>query len=58
MQSAQYLKNEKADFSPLIHWLKEKHYRTDAVFAEKVGFQLFKYIYHYYCEIKIHLVSQ
>ena len=32
------IKNEKADFSPLIHWLKEKHYRTDAVFAEKQDF--------------------
>ena len=52
------IKNETADFSVLIDWLKENHYRADAVFAEEVGFQLFKYIYHYYCEIKIHLISE
>ena len=52
------IKNETADFSVLIDWMKENHYRTDAVFAEEVGFQLFKYIYHYYCEIKIHLISE
>ena len=52
------IKNETADFSIMINWLKENHYRADAVFAEEVGFQLFKYIYHYYCEIKILLVSE
>ena len=52
------VKNETADFSIMINWLKENHYKADAVFAEEVGFQLFKYIYHYYCEIKILLVSE
>ena len=52
------IKNETADFSMLLNWLNENHYKTDAVFAEEVGFQLFKYIYHYYCEIKMHLVSE
>lgn len=34
-------------------------HRTDPDIApEEVGFQLFKYIYHYYCEIKILLVSE
>ena len=51
------IKNEEADFSVLIDWLNENNYETDAIFAEEVGFQLFKYIYHYYCEIKIHLVT-
>lgn len=50
------IKNEVADFSLLIDWMKENHYSTDAVFAEEIGFQLFKYIYHYYCEIKVHLL--
>ena len=52
------IENETADFSIMINWLKENHYRAGAVFAEEVGFQLFKYIYHYYCEIKILLVSE
>ncbi len=50
------IENETADFSILLEWLKKNHYRTDAVFAEEVGFQLFKYIYHYYCEIRVHLI--
>ncbi len=49
------VQNETADFSILIDWMKENNYTTDAVFAEEVGFQLFKYIYYYYCEIKVHL---
>lgn len=48
--------NEVADFSKIIEWMKENNYSTDMVFAEEAGFQLFKYIYHYYCEIKVHLV--
>lgn len=52
------IKNETADFSVLIDWLNQNHYKTDAVFAEETGFQLFKYIYHYYCEIKVHLISE
>ena len=31
---------------------------ANAVFAEEAGFQLFKYIYHYYCEVKVHLISE
>ena len=52
------IKNETANFSVLVDWMKENHYRTDAIFAEEVGFQLFQYIYNYYCEIKIHLISE
>ena len=52
------IKNETADFSALINWMRENRYRTDAVFADEVGFQLFKYIYHYNCEIKIHLLAE
>lgn len=51
------IRNEKADFSGLLAWLQEHGCSADAVFAEEVGFQLFKYIDHYYCEIKVHLVS-
>lgn len=50
------VQNEVADFTPLIEWMKENSYSADAVFAEEAGFQLFKYIYHYYCEIKVHLI--
>ena len=52
------IENEVADFSILLDWMKENRYTTDAVFAEETGFQLFKYIYHYYCEIKVHLIAQ
>lgn len=52
------IENETADFSILTDWLNENHYSTDAVFAEEINFQLFKYIYHYYCEIKVHLISE
>lgn len=52
------IRNETADFSRLLDWLNENHYTTDAIFAEEIVFQLFKYIYHYYCEIKVHLISR
>ena len=52
------VQNETADFSVLINWLNENNYMADAVFAEEVGFQLFKYIYHYHCEIKVHLIPK
>ena len=52
------IQNETADFSILINWMKENRYTADAIFAEEAGFQLFKYIYHYYCEIKVHLISK
>lgn len=52
------IQNETADFSALLDWLKKNSYKIDAVFAEETGFQLFKYIYHYYCEIKVHLISE
>ena len=52
------IKNEEADFSILLNWLEKNHYTTDMIFAEEIGFQLFKYIYHYYCEIKVHLISK
>ena len=52
------IKDETADFSIIIDWLNKNHYTADAVFAEEIGFQLFKYIHHYYCEIKVHLISK
>lgn len=50
-----HIKNESADFSPLINWLRENDAEADAIFAEEIGLQLFEYISDYYCEIKAHL---
>ena len=49
------IRNEEADFSPLLDWLGEHGRRIDAVFAEELGLQLFPYMDHYYCEVKAHL---
>lgn len=50
-----HIKNETADFSPLLHWLRENNAETDMIFAEEVGLQLFDYLSDYYCEIRAHL---
>lgn len=49
---------DRADFNPLLDWMKEHHYRTDAVFAEELGLQLFDYIDDYYCEVRAHLLPE
>lgn len=49
------IQDEKTDFSPLLVWMKENGFTTDFVVAEELGFQLFKYIHQYYCEIRAHL---
>ena len=49
------IKNEKADFSPLLDWISKREEKIDAVFAEEVGLQLFPYLENYYCEVKARL---
>ncbi len=49
------IKNEEADFSPLLDWLAKHDKEIDAVFAEELGLQLFPYMDNYYCQIKAHL---
>lgn len=49
------IKNEEADFSPLLNWTAEHNQEIDAVFAEELGLQLFPYMDNYYCEVKAHL---
>lgn len=51
------IRDEETDFSPLLAWLEENGFTTDFVIAEELGFQLFKYIHQYYCEIRAHLVK-
>lgn len=46
------IKNEQADFSPLLNWAAEHNQELSAVFAEELGLQLFPYMDNYYCEIK------
>lgn len=50
-----HIQNEEADFTPLVKWLQENNKKTDAIYAEEIGLQLFPYINNYYCEIKAHL---
>ena len=49
------IRNEKADFSPLLKRIAEHGQEIDAVFAEELGLQLFPYLENYYCEVKAHL---
>ena len=53
-----HIQDETADFSPLLKFLSAEGYTTDIVFAEEIGFQLFKYIHNYYCEIRAHLIRK
>ena len=41
------IQDETADFSPLLDFLSSEGFTTDIVFAEEIGFQLFKYIHNY-----------
>lgn len=52
------IKNEEADFSPLLNWITKHGREIDAVFAEELGLQLFPYIDNYYCEIRAHLKNK
>lgn len=53
-----HIKNEIADFAPLLNWLSENNVETDLIFAEEIGLQLFDYISDYYCEIKAHVIEK
>ena len=52
------IQDETADFSLLLDFLESNGYTIDIVFAEEIGFQLFKYIHNYYCEIRAHLIRK
>ena len=52
------IRDEEADFSPLLTWMEENRYTADLIIAEELGFQLFKYIHQYYCEIRAHLIKK
>lgn len=43
------------DFSHLFQWIDSNGYKTDAIYADEVGLQLFEY-FDFYCEIKAHLI--
>lgn len=48
------IKNDTADFSPLLDWLQEHHVTPEYVIADELGLQLFEYLDHgYLCEVKI-----
>lgn len=49
------IRDEETDFSPLFDWMGEDGFQSDFVIAEELGFQLFKYIHEYYCEIRAYL---
>ena len=51
------IRDEETDFSPLLTWMEENRVTTDFVIAEELGFQLFKYIHQYYCEVRAHLIK-
>ena len=51
------IRDEETDFSPLLVWLEENGFTADFIVAEELGFQLFKYIHQYYCEIRAHLTK-
>ena len=51
------IRDEETDFSPLLTWMEENRFTTDFVIAEELGFQLFKYIHQYYCEVRAHLIK-
>lgn len=52
------IRDEETDFSPLLAWMEANGFTTDFVIAEELGFQLFKYIHQYYCEIRAHLIKK
>lgn len=52
-----HIRNEKADFSPLLDWTAKHGQEIDAAYAEELGLQLFPYMDSYYCEVKAHLKS-
>lgn len=51
------IRDEEADLSPLLDWLGSHGHTADLIVAEELGFQLFKYIHQYYCEIRAHIAK-
>ena len=49
------IRQERADFSPLLDWLAAHGEETDAIYAEELGLQLFPYMDDYACEVRAHL---
>ncbi len=49
------IRQERADFSPLLDWLAAQGETTDAIYAEEPGLQLFPYMDDYACEVRPHL---
>ena len=49
------IRQEQADFSPLLDWLAAHGEETDAIYAEELGVQLFPYMDNYACEVRAHL---
>lgn len=50
-----HIKDGEADFTPFLEWLEHNHCKTDIIYAEEIGLQLFDYT-EYDCEIKAHLI--
>ncbi len=49
-----YVKNNHADFSGLLGWLRQHHIEPQYSIADEVGLQLFDYLEHgYWCEVKV-----
>lgn len=49
------IRQERADFSPLLDWLAAHGEEADAIYAEELGLQLFPYMDNYACEVRAHL---
>mgnify|MGYP006065808023 CR=1 FL=1 len=49
------IRQERADFSPLLDWLAAHGEEADAVYAKELGLQLFPYMDDYACEVRAHL---
>lgn len=47
------INNETADFTPFLNWMERNNKKAVQIYAEEVGLQLFQYINHYYCDIKV-----
>lgn len=50
-----HIKEGNADFKPFLKWMADNGYKTDIIYAEEIGLQLFDYV-EYDCEIKAHLI--
>ncbi|MDO5294214.1 MAG: MerR family transcriptional regulator [bacterium] len=51
------INHDKADFTHLFDWLKQKGYTAGEIYAEEQGLQLFDYLHDYRCEIKVRIMQ-